>query len=285
VVVAIVLLLMLFLMLGLTRQRESARLAGCQRNLMQIGRAIALYDHFQRHLPVVLAPLDAEGRGGTSPPLTVLSEFSVSDFSAIQDAKTAPPKDPNFDPAEHWVGAFLCPSDSLIDRTLIRAPTSYRATAGDSSDGYNGAFAPGRLISLAEIEGRDGTGFTAAFAERLLGTQHDGIPAIRNYALVRGPLHTQGCPEAGAAAWRGDAGKSWAAAGWQSTLYNHALAPNGAPSCIADDRRTAFIGASSGHVRGINVLICDGSVRLFTPTVDLKIWRDWARIEPPRPEE
>jgi hypothetical protein len=61
-------------------------------------------------------------------------------------------------------------------------------------------------------------------------------------------------------------------------LYNHALTPNGRPSCIADDGRTAFMGASSGHVRGINLLRLDGSVTLTLPTIAPKVWRDLAAI-------
>jgi hypothetical protein len=51
---------------------------------------------------------------------------------------------------------------------------------------------------------------------------------------------------------------------------------NAFPSCIADDGRSAFMGASSGHVGGVNLLILDGSVRTVPSRIDPKIWREWA---------
>ena len=80
---------------------------------------------------------------------------------------------------------------------------------------------------------------------------------------------------------------SWVASDWQSTLYNHALTPNAAPSCITADRHAAFMGASSGHLDGVNVLLFDGSVRPFSPRVDPKIWREWATVpqSPRNPSE
>ena len=40
-------------------------------------------------------------------------------------------------------------------------------------------------------------------------------------------------------------------------------------------------GASSGHVRGINLLLLDGSVTLVTREIDPKVWKEYARIGPP----
>ena len=75
---------------------------------------------------------------------------------------------------------------------------------------------------------------------------------------------------------RGDAGSSWLKSDWRSTLYNHALTPNAPVGCVADDGHSAFMGASSGHVSGVNVLFCDGRVRTYTPRIDPKLWREWA---------
>ena len=45
--------LVLCVLMILPRQRETARMASCQQNLMQIGAALALYDQSQRFLPQV----------------------------------------------------------------------------------------------------------------------------------------------------------------------------------------------------------------------------------------
>jgi len=72
-------------------------------------------------------------------------------------------------------------------------------------------------------------------------------------------------------------------ADYRSTLYNHAIPPNAPASCIAEDGRSAFMGASSGHVAGVNLLLLDGSIRTIRPSVDLKIWRDFGTVGQPRP--
>ena len=141
-------------------------------------------------------------------------------------------------------------------------------------------FAPGRSWSLAAVEARDGLSYTAAFSERLVGTGDDGPETLPSYRVVPPPFPTAGVPRSVDPDRHGadDAGSSWIASDYRSTLYNHALPPNGRPSCIADDGRTAFMGASSGHVRGVNLLRLDGSVTLTVPSIAPKVWRDLAAI-------
>ena len=282
VVLVIVFFIALFVLMGLTRQRESARFAGCQRNLMQIGAAVALYDQSAGHLPEVPDLARADRQATSAPLKALLEELGVPDLSGLTSEKKRPPRVPNLIIEERRIPGFLCGSDLNATGGPFPAPVSYRATTGDGPDRGNGGFAPGRRINLADIENRDGTGFTAAFAERLVGDSRDHTKAPMNYTAVSGPVSSGGCPSVDLTAWRGDAGSSWAVAGWATTLYNHALTPNASPSCVDADGRTALMGASSGHVRGVNVLLFDGSVRTFTPQVDPNIWRGWATIgEPP----
>jgi hypothetical protein len=148
--------------------------------------------------------------------------------------------------------------------------------------GRNGVFAPGRRISLAEIEERDGSSYTAGLAERLVGDHQAGHFASWNYAMVEGPLPLEGCSlimlKDRQAVWQGDAGCAWTVADYRSTLYNHALRPNAPLSCLAIDGESAFMGASSGHVRGVNLLMMDGSVKLLVPSIDPTVWREFASI-------
>jgi hypothetical protein len=219
--------------------------------------------------------------GRTGGPLRVLLEaLALPDLREAKDPKKPPGRRPGNVVSERPVPGFVCASDRHATAGLFLAPISYRACAGDSPEGNNGAFAPGRRVSLAEIEAGDGTTYTAGFAERLVGDGHDA-PGEENYATVAGPLSASGCSGAAGIAWHGDAGASWFGADWKSTLYNHALLPNGAPSCIAGDGRAAEMGASSGHPRGVNVLTLDGAVRTYRASVDPKIWRTLAAPERP----
>jgi hypothetical protein len=263
----------LFLLVLLSRQRESARLAGCQQNLMEIGNALALRDGTARRLPTV-------DLGGDGPLKTLLVDLGVPDLRGLDPRR--PPSGATSGPiAERPVLGFFCASDPNALAGLHPAPVSYRATTGDQPGGRNGAFAPGRRVSLAAIEAADGSSFTALFSERLVGDHRQGAPALWNYAVAAGTIPESGCPDAPASAWQGDAGSSWVKANWRNTLYTHALTPDASPSCVADDGLTALLGASSGHTRGVNVLCADISVRTFTPRVDPRIWREWAAFHDP----
>jgi prepilin-type processing-associated H-X9-DG protein/prepilin-type N-terminal cleavage/methylation domain-containing protein len=287
VVLAIMALFALFLVMMLPRRRETARMVSCRRNLMQIGVALTLYDQARQFLPTVPDLGDASAAGASSPLTALLLEFGLPDLTGLDDTRGRPPKQPNLTQEARRVPGFVCPSDPHAIAGLFPAPVNYRATTGDAPDGRDGAFAPGRRVSIKDVEATDGSGYTAAFSERLVGDHTSEHPAPFNYALVPAPLPDAGCPQAAPPAWRGDAGSSWVASNWQSTLYNHALTPDAVPSCIADDRRSAFMGASSGHEGGVNVLFFDGSVRIVTPQVDPKIWRDWAAFPqvPAQPPE
>jgi prepilin-type processing-associated H-X9-DG protein len=184
------------------------------------------------------------------------------------------------------VPGFVCASDPNATAGMFPAPISYRATTGSSPPGDDGAFAPGRSIRLKDIEAADGLSFTAAFSERLVGDNQPSATTLRNYRVVPGPLTGAGCPsDSAVGGWRGDAGSSWAWADYRFSLYNHALLPSARPSCVASDGQTAFMGASSGHVRGVNMLLLDGSVTVVRLTIDPKVWKEFARINPPERTE
>jgi prepilin-type processing-associated H-X9-DG protein len=281
VVAGILLVFALLAAMILPRRRETARMAACRRNLMQIGAALALYDQTAGSLPYVPAPDGSGARPGSGPLRSLLEGLGLPDLTAVEDPRRPPPNPPGSrrDQPERRVPGFVCASDPNAIAGIFPAPVGYRACTGDTPDGRHGAFAPGRSLGVAQVEAADGSSYTVGFSERLVGDNRPEHPAPNNYAVVPGPLAgTGGCPRAAISAWRGDAGSSWAVCDWQSTLYNHALTPNAAPSCIADDRRQAFLGASSGHVEGVNVLFLDGGVRTFLSRVDPKIWRALADV-------
>ena len=159
---------------------------------------------------------------------------------------------------------------------------SYRATTGDDPRGTDGAFAPGRRISLADVEKRDGTSFTAAFCERLVGDNIAGKIAPWNYAVVDGPsaparLHAR-LPRRSAGPLERRRRLFLVAC----RLSFHPVQPR--PAAKRRDLlrvgrgEAAFMGASSGHVKGVNLLMLDGSVKLVVPTIDPKVWKEFAAV-------
>jgi prepilin-type processing-associated H-X9-DG protein len=272
IVGAIVGLVVVVLLMAIPRSRETARLAGCNNNLAQIGRALAQFDGANGHLPV----LPRDGKIGPGPLARLAEQFGFGYFEGNPTAKPSPLAGVM---VPRKVRGFLCAADPNVTRAnSFAAPTSYRGNAGPGTDGQGGAFAFGKIVSNADAEAAAGTDYTAGFAERLIGSGDSEKAPANDYQLVKGPVDADGCPDGPADSWRGDAGSNWVFADWTSTLYNHAMRPNESPSCVAMDEKTARMGASSGHQNRVNVLMLGGGVRGFTKGVDREIWRKFGAV-------
>ena|SRR5271165_6900298 len=282
VLLVIVALVVLVLLMVLPRGREHARSAACQNNLAHIGFALAQYDDLMHELPKIAAVAGPDERREARPksPLRMLLEtLEQPSLLGLKDQKTPPERRPGEVPGEVPVAGFVCASDPNATSGLFTAPISYRACSGDMPGGENGAFATGRTMTLRNIQEQDGLSYTAAFSERLVGDNVSNHPAAFNYMILSGHVPDLACPPpSGSSVWRGDAGSSWSGSDYRSTLYNHALPPGGQPSCIAKGGQDALMGASSGHVPGINLLFMDGRVMVVRPSIDAKIWKEFARI-------
>ena len=83
----------MLVLMGLSRAREDARLAGCTRNLSQIGFALALYDQMHGHLPEIAArrsrracrrPKDRRDRSRL-----LLEALDIPDLTELRDPEDA----------------------------------------------------------------------------------------------------------------------------------------------------------------------------------------------------
>ena len=267
----------ILVLMALPRGREASRMAACQRNLMHIGVGLQMYHQSHRQYPTVPALEESVGSG---PVKAMLDALAIPDLLDLKDP-SQPPKPGAGPPKGVRVPGLACPSDSNAIAGAFASGISYRANTGDDPAGSGGPFQPGRVMTTAQVEAADGLGFTAAFAERLVGDGRDRHPAAWNYSASSGPVSTGGCPAAPPDRWRGDAGSDWAEASWRSTLYAHILPPNGVPSCLSVEGRTARMGASSGHVHRVNVLLMDGSLRGVTPSIDHKVWQALGTVGSP----
>jgi prepilin-type N-terminal cleavage/methylation domain-containing protein/prepilin-type processing-associated H-X9-DG protein len=224
------------------------------------------------------------------------------------------------------VEAFLCPSDSVpvvnwtggvanVVGPCMYPGNNYRWSNGKVGSQFGVNFGNGNEVILLGSDGiftranrilgvrdvRDGTAFTAAFSERVIGAAFSGNqrPTKKNswYAYATDP--NAGLVEQRMKALRdsclnltdaslvnpySNSGGLWAPAAARYTGYNHHMTPN-EKSCFNATRGTAgntlnrgsmrgMTAPTSFHPGGVNVLMADGTVRFVSDSVDLRIW--WA---------
>jgi prepilin-type processing-associated H-X9-DG protein len=73
--------------------------------------------------------------------------------------------------------------------------------------------------------------------------------------------------------YTGQRGDRWINGGYLSTAYNHYLLPNSQTfDCLNSANNYGLKGARSWHPTGVNLVLCDGSVRFVGETIDQFIW-------------
>ncbi len=190
---------------------------------------------------------------------------------------------------------FLCPSEvvsSSVDGDL--APTSYRINIGDET--YNNTISLGNDSLKRGVAGRgdqftctmasitDGTTNTALFVESTITTGMDqAVSSLRGGIaqttadVYRMPISlVEECrsyrdaselktvfPNSRRGARLGDA---------YGTVFTgvHMVLPPNSPTCSYNHFEYVFCAASSYHAGGVQVGMCDGSVRFVSDTVDCK---------------
>jgi prepilin-type processing-associated H-X9-DG protein len=188
----------------------------------------------------------------------------------------------NAGPRAQPLQIYLCPSDSRGAAPTNFGGNSYAFNYGNGMvfniPNTNGVFYfGGQSTKMLDIT--DGTSNTAAFCERRFGdfnnavaTNTDlfgniGYPADVNEAVS---MCAGIDPNNLAYQWRSDYGGYWLEA-WHMTLYTHAGPPN-MRSCGFPPDRMMMV-ANSNHTNGVNLALCDGSVRFIAGSISLATWR------------
>jgi prepilin-type N-terminal cleavage/methylation domain-containing protein/prepilin-type processing-associated H-X9-DG protein len=292
VVIAIIAILIGLLVPAVQKVREAAARIQCDNNLHQF--AIALHNHHSAlgYFPQGRSPNNGASFSVHSRLLPYMEQdniYKIIDF-------TVPWSNANNAAARAAVvKVFICPSDPYRMYPADLAPTNYRCNEGTSlamwqgasdSSGVNaalpldnGVFFCNNPYRIADII--DGTSNTAAFSEHVTGDFSQGIATERADTFAPGTHPTT--PDQAVADCAGvninnlgmqgysNVGASWLYGYHSTTSYWHSGPPN-SRSCMFPPSRIMTV-ANSGHTNGVNVALCDGSVRFVTNSINIDTWR------------
>ncbi len=293
VVIAIIAILIGLLLPAVQKVREAAARIKCTNNLKQLGLAMHNYEGVYRAFP--------QGRNQypkvVSAPARLLAYVEQANLQNLIDPEgTLAVGGQNDTAAKNRVGLLVCPSDpqnGVVPGSAYFG-TNYVACNGTgvtwdaagNVTGYlkipdgNGVFAqvPTRIADIT-----DGTSNTAAFSESLLGNgvTPSGTPTDPQTArlvvleVAGGNDPTPADCDGGSGTWNARRGEQWINGHYGNTLYNHYYPPNvrGKWDCGNGSHNKGLTAARSNHTGGVNLLLCDGSVRFVGNGVQLAAWR------------
>ncbi len=301
VVIAIIAVLIALLLPAVQAAREAARRAQCTNNLKQLALATHNYLDVNGALPVgrndftstfMPPPVPNPSPYPYSPFAALLPFIEQSPiFSAINFNVPAPMQTANSTVEVTVLSTLLCPSDGQQAPTAT-AGTNYRLSEGSCfcyaygpSDPLglnkgvtpppNGPFFLGLSIRLSQMT--DGTSNTALASEKPLGDFNNGIVSRKRETMITwGTLPTtadQVMTLCAASTSPGDStgGTPWMWGGSINIAYKHVSFP-GSTSCMLPPARLDLT-ADSFHPGGVNVALCDGSVRFVKSSIAPSVWR------------
>ena len=284
VVIAIIGILIALLLPAVQAAREAARRSQCSNNLKQIGVAMHNYHDSQKSLPLG----GATGWGHTwhAYILPHIEQSAVYDRIPWTDsghAGNSRPTDPFTIMARTIIPTFKCPSDPLppaypvtMNSVSRRGVGSYLGNGGGNatSDNRGGSndlrLANGVLLAHAirtTTRKRD----PIPFAAILDGNSNTLLVGESPYSVVA-PCTV--CDRLYLFSNNSDGGQG---SDWSeylgSTFYgiNRSLLPAGTPTSPGNNERELSFG--SYHPGGCNVVLCDGSTRFVSETIDITVWR------------
>lgn len=294
VVIAIIAILIGLLLPAVQKVREAAARMSCQNNVKQIALALHNYHDANKVLPPGRDSKDFSAFAYILPYMEQDNIFRTINFTIKCDIN-APGANAN--PMAARIKSFICPSDPGIGGVPAQwAPSSYRVNQGSnilwgmpSASGANsllpapnGPFFVNSAIKITDIT--DGTSNTAMVSEHAMGSFNGGVLDPDNTQRLGQSVGlypstpdeaVQMCESVG---WQNptyngypETGAPWILGYHSTTIYFHVGPPN-SRSCMYPGGRIGTA-ARSAHTGGVNVALCDGSVRFINDSIPLATWR------------
>jgi prepilin-type N-terminal cleavage/methylation domain-containing protein/prepilin-type processing-associated H-X9-DG protein len=275
VVIAIIAVLIGLLLPAVQKVREAAQRVKCQNNLKQIGLGLHNY-----HSSYGKFPVGDRGTGGIGTWQVDLLPFIEQDAlyrgyqfgSYVGGAEKAPKYSDsvNLPVTGQTLPILTCPSDPNAGQAKPFGVSehNYAINYGNTTRTqvtYNGVTflgAPfsyaGKQFGIGDVP--DGTSNTLLAAEVLQGVSTSSITDLRGFTWwgVAAGFETYNGPN------------SASPDSLQFTSYCNNLPDQNLPCTVT---AVNLLSARSRHTGGVNVALCDGSVRFVTDNVDINTWR------------
>jgi prepilin-type N-terminal cleavage/methylation domain-containing protein/prepilin-type processing-associated H-X9-DG protein len=283
VVIAIIGVLIGLLLPAVQKVREAAARMQCSNNLKQIGIALHNYHSSAGSLPPGSNPLGFTVVSQLLPFMEQGNLYNQINFTVPANNAA------NAGPTGVTIKTLLCPSDRTSQTPPGQGGNNYFANYGTEPFFFQNRSVANGVFALREPSGvrltdiADGTSNTAAFSELRKGDWNNAIysPADwlnassagapttvdQAYALCQSINPTNLTYQ-----WL-SAGGEWLNDNATGTAYIHCGPPNSIPNCGFPANLRFCVNANSDHTNGVNVVLCDGSVRFVTNAVSLTTWR------------
>jgi prepilin-type N-terminal cleavage/methylation domain-containing protein/prepilin-type processing-associated H-X9-DG protein len=292
VVIAIISILVGLLLPAVQKVREAASRMSCSNNIKQMALALHGYHDAHGKLPPGRDSNDFSAHAYILPYIEQENIHRLISFNVPVNIITP---GVNATAMATPIKTYMCPSEPGR-APAAWAPTNYRVNQGSgilwglpSGSGANstlpkpnGPFFLNSDTRLVEI--MDGTSNTAMVSEHSLGSFNPAVPnpnntqrlgeAVGLYPATPDEAY-QMCESVGweNLAYNGmsETGAPWIRGYHSTTIYFHVGPPN-SRSCMYPSGRIGTA-ARSAHPGGVNVAMCDGSVRFISNTIPLPTWR------------